>query len=30
VTGLKTVSEVTNSLRVHLGVTDSPLIGYVT
>jgi hypothetical protein len=30
VTGLETVSEVTNSLRLLLGVTCSPLVRYVT
>jgi hypothetical protein len=30
VTGLETVSGVTGSLRLYLGVTGSPLVGYVT
>jgi hypothetical protein len=30
VTGLETVSGVTDGLRLLLGVTGSPLVGYVT
>jgi hypothetical protein len=30
VTGLKTVSGVTDSLMLYLEVTGSPLVGYVT
>jgi hypothetical protein len=30
VTDLETVSEVTDGLRLYLGVTGSPLFGYVT
>jgi hypothetical protein len=30
VTGLETVSGVTDSLRLCLGLTGSPLVGYVT
>jgi hypothetical protein len=30
VTGLETVSGVIDGLRLHLGVTGSPLVGYVT
>jgi hypothetical protein len=30
VTGLETVSGVTDSLRLYLGVIGSPLVGYVT
>jgi hypothetical protein len=30
VIGLETVSGVTDGLRLYLGVTGSPLVGYVT
>jgi hypothetical protein len=30
VTGLETISGVTDGLRLYLGVTGSPLVGYVT
>jgi hypothetical protein len=30
VTGLETVSGVIDGLRLYLGVTGSPLVGYVT
>jgi hypothetical protein len=30
VTSLETVSGVTDGLRLYLGVTGSPLVGYVT
>jgi hypothetical protein len=30
VTGLETMSGVTDRLRIYLGVTSSPLVGYVT
>jgi hypothetical protein len=29
VTGLETVTEVTGRLRLYIGVTGSPLVGYV-
>jgi hypothetical protein len=30
VTGLETVSGITDALRLYLGVNSSPLVGYVT